>query len=747
MLSDEERKKKLSLTDPQARNRFARSGLEFALKTKPAAFFSPDLQAFIELGNFEDDLPRLAGCDWIIEAVIENLQAKQALWARALSHLPAHGILSSNTSGIPLRSISAQFPLDRKRYWAGSHFFNPPRYMRLVEIIPTEETMPEVVASLQIFCERFLGKQTVLAKDTPNFIANRIGSFVAAASLRAACQLGLTPEEVDALSGPFIGRPKTAIFRMADLVGVDVMALVARNLQELLPEEKTVFQLPDFVSRMLEKNLLGDKAGAGFYRKDRDSGQVLTLDWQTLEYRPRQKPQIPAVDLLSSVEPVGERLQKLFHSQEDRYSRFLWESTMASLCYAAGKVPEISDTVVAIDDAMRWGFNWELGPFELWSQMGLTWSVKKWQAEGFAVPANVLSMLESGATDFYRDGEYWDFLNRRYLPLDRPPALLKRSSPVKQNAGATLRDLGDGVGCVEFHSKMNTLGPDAVAMIHAGVDALETHFDALVIANDGEHFSAGANLMLLLLEIQDENWGDIDLMVCTFQRATNAIKFALKPIVAAPFSLTLGGGAEICLASRFCQPLAELYMGLVETGVGLIPAGGGTKELYLRNLDLSPDVSLDKSVRRTFETIALAKVSQSVRDARAMNLIAENTPATMQRVRLVEDAKRQALYLASQAYRPPLERNNLPVGGEDLKAALDLGVHLMRRAEFISDYDAHIGRKLAWVLTGGDRRASAAMSEQQMLDLEREAFLSLCGERKTQERIQHMLKTGKPLRN
>jgi 3-hydroxyacyl-CoA dehydrogenase len=746
-LSEEEKKRNLSLSHPEVRNRFARGGLQFALKTKPAAFFTPDLQAFIEVGNFEDDLQKLAQCDWVLEAVIENLAAKQALWARVLPLAKPAAIVSSNTSGIPLHSIAAGFPTAWKRRWAGTHFFNPPRYMRLVEIIPTQETDSEVVVSLQQFCERFLGKQTVLAKDTPNFIANRIGSFVAAVSLRAACQLGLTPEEVDLLAGSFLGRPKSAVFRLADLVGVDVLAYVGNNLQQLLPEERGTFQLPDFLTRMLEANLLGDKTGGGFYRKDRNSSEILTLDWKTLQYRPRQKPKIPAVELLSSVESIGERLQKLFRGPEDRYSRFVWESVMASLCYAAEKVPEISDTPVAVDDAMRWGFNWDLGPFELWDRIGVAWSAEKWKAEGHALPSGVRSMLDSGATHFYRNGEFWDFAESRYKRLERLPTLLKRSAVVKTNAGATLRDLGDGITCLELHSKLNALGPDAVEMANDAVNSLNTQFDALVISNEGEHFSAGANLMLLLLEIQDENWDDIDHMVRMFQRMTSAIKFAYKPVVAAPFSLTLGGGAEICLASPFCQPFAELYMGLVEVGVGLIPAGGGTKELFLRNLDLSPDIPLDKTARRTFETIALAKVSQSAREAKSMNFIQGNSPVTMQRARLAEDAKRQALYLASQAYRPPVERKDLPVAGADSRAALDLGVHLMQRANFISDYDAHIGRKLAWVLCGGNRRAGTTMSEQDMLDLEREAFLSLCGERKTQERIQHMLKTGKPLRN
>ncbi|MBI4455180.1 MAG: enoyl-CoA hydratase/isomerase family protein [Acidobacteria bacterium] len=745
-LNEEEREKSLTLSHPLVRNRFARAGIAFALKRKPPAFFTPDLQTVIEIGNFEDDLPKLTEYDWIIEAIIEHLPVKRQLMARVLPHVRTDTILSSNTSGIPLCSIAEGFSTAEKRRWLGTHFFNPPRYMRLLEIIPTLETDPSIVATLEDFCARFLGKQTVIAKDTPNFIANRIGSFVAAVCVRVAYQLGLTTEEVDTLTGPFLGRPRTAVFRMADLVGVDVLAHVAKNLQEFLPEERSLFTFPEFVSRMIGKNLLGDKSGGGFYRKDPASGEMLALDWGSLEYRALQKPRITSIEMLSSVDPVGERLQKLFHGAEDRYAHFTWETVMAALCYAAEKVPEISSTLVAIDDAMRWGFNWDLGPFQLWDQIGLRWSAEKWQGEGRILPLNVREMLDAGATHFYRNRSYWNLEGGGYIPLDRLPPILERSQLLKRNAGATLRDLGDGIACLEFQSKMNIIGPDVIEMTRVALDLLREDFEALVIGNDGEHFSAGANLMLLLLEIQEGNWDDIDRMVRMFQQMTHAIKFAPKPVVAAPFSLTLGGGAEICLASRFCQPFAELYMGLVETGVGLIPAGGGTKELFLRNLDLNPTRAMEDAVKRTFEVIALAKVSQSAQEAQTMNFIAGINPVTMQRSRLVEDAKRLALYLASQAYRPPLERKDLPAAGTNIRAMLELGIHLKQRAEFISEHDGHIGRKLAWVLCGGGRD-SGKLSEQDMLDLEREAFLSLCGERKTQERIQHMLKTGKPLRN
>ncbi|MBI2821589.1 MAG: 3-hydroxyacyl-CoA dehydrogenase [Acidobacteria bacterium] len=746
-LTQEEKRNGLTLSHPKVRNRLARVGLESALKKKPAAFFTPDLQAAIKIGNFDDDLPRLQECDWIIEAVVEHLPAKQLLLARVLPQARPEAILSSNTSGIPLRSIAAEFPQAWKRRWLGTHFFNPPRYMRLVEIIPTADTDPDIVASLEEFCGRFLGKQTVLAKDTPNFIANRIGSFVAAVSMRAAARGGLTPEEVDTLSGTFLGRPRTGVFRMADLVGVDVLAHVARNLQDFLSEEKSLFELPDFVLQMIERNLLGDKTGGGFYRKDPASGEIFTLDWKSLQYRPRQAPRIPAIELFSSVESLGERLQKLFAGAADRYSRFLWETVMASLCYAAEKVPEISDTLVAIDDAMRWGFNWDLGPFQLWDAIGLPGSAERWQAEGHALPIHVRAMLDAGATHFYRNSGYWDLTGGGYTVLNRLPPVLGRSLLVHKNAGASLRDLGDGVACLEYHSKMNTLGPDALEMTRLAIESLNGQFQALVIGNEGEQFSAGANLLLLLLEIQEENWTDIDHMVRMFQQMTHSIKFAPRPVVTAPFGMALGGGAEVCLASRFCQPFAELYMGLVEMGVGLIPAGGGIKELLLKNLERSSAQPLDRVMRQTFEQIAMAKVSQSAREAGAMNFIPAFAPVTLQRSRLVEDAKRQALYLASQAYRPPLEREDMLVAGSDIRAMLELGIHIMRRGEFISDYDAHLGRKLAWILCGGNRAAGTTLSEQEMLDLEREAFLSLCGERKTQERIQHMLRMGKPLRN
>jgi|DewCreStandDraft_1066081.scaffolds.fasta_scaffold02096_6 3-hydroxyacyl-CoA dehydrogenase len=761
-LTEEERARGLTLESPEVRNRFARLGLERAKQLKPPAFMDPDRARLITVGNLEDDLPKLATADWIIEAVVEDLEVKRALFRRVEAYRRPDAIVSSNTSGIPIARLQEGLSVEFRRHFLGTHFFNPPRYMRLVEVIPTPETAPEVVRTIADFCDRALGKGVVFAKDTPNFIANRIGVFSFLRTLRAMLDYELTLEEVDALTGPAIGHPKSATFRTADLAGLDVLARVVENIAANAPEDewREVFVLPDFVREMIRRGWIGEKAGCGFYRRDPTTGEILALDYRTLEYRPRQKARFPALDMARPIEDVRERLRTLLQGT-DRAGRFLWTIVSETLRYAAHCLPEIADDLVQVDRAMRWGFNWELGPFETWDALGVRAVAERLQQEGRAIPPVVQALLASGNETFYREEAgrrfYFDPADARYREEEQPPGLVLLSALkaqhrlIRSNPGASLIDLGDGVACVEFHSKMNTIGADTVQMLQYALERLaEGEFEGLVIGNQGEHFSAGANLMLLLLAAEEEEWDELDLMIRAFQRTNLTLKYAARPVVVAPFGLTLGGGCEITLHAPKVRAAAETYIGLVETSVGLIPAGGGTKELLLRMLERAPrgdTVDLFPYVRQAFETIALAKVSGSAHEAKRMGLLRPSDAITMNRDRLIADAKATVLALAREGYERPAPPAEIPVLGEPGLAALKLGIHLAWRAGQITEYDAHIGRKLAWVLCGGDLRTPRAVTEDYLLDLEREAFLSLLGEPKTRERIRHMLTEGKPLRN
>lgn len=745
----------------QGRNRLAQAGLDNAKKAKPAAFFHPSFSERITAGNFEDDLEKLRNCDWIIEAVVERLDIKRSLLAKVAAHRKSDAIVTTNTSGIPIASIAAGLPDDFRRHFLGTHFFNPPRYMKLLEVIPLSETLPEVVSAISAFCDRRLGKGIVLAKDTPNFIANRIGTFGAMHTMRVMADDGYTVEEVDRLTGPVIGRPKTASFRTLDLVGLDTFLHVARNIYESAEgdEMREVYRAPDFIEKMAENRWLGNKTGGGFYKKVKSpSGdERLTLDLATLEYRPAQKVKFPALDAVKPIEDLGKRLRALVYGK-DRVANFLWKTFSESLVYTANRIPEIADDVVSIDRAMRWGFAWQLGPFEMWDAIGVAESVEKMKQEERAIPPVVERMLAAGATSFYKRAEGWtyayDFERGEYVPVESPPGLIvledvkQQRGVVKRNSGASLIDLGDGIGCLEFHSKMNSIGADTVQMMNYAVKEGGQYFDGLVVGNQGDNFSVGANLMLLLLEAQDQNWEEIDLVIRAFQNANMALKYSTRPVVAAPFNMALGGGCEVTLHGGAVRASAELYMGLVETGVGLIPGGGGTKEFLLRAVDsVPPGEDLLPAVRRVFETIAMAKVSTSAVEAQRMGFLRDSDSYSMNRDRLIEDAKQTALALVKSGYQPPLRRTDIRVLGQSALALLKLGIHTMKRGGYVTDHDAVVGEKLAWILTGGNIHHEKLVSEQYLLDLEREAFLSLCGYRKTLERIQHTLKTGKPLRN
>jgi 3-hydroxyacyl-CoA dehydrogenase len=751
--------------EPADHNQIARAGLEAARKSKPAAFFTADRAALVTIGNFDDDLAKLKDCDLIIEAVVENLEIKRGLYEKVEQHRRPGSVVASNTSGIPLAQLAEGRSDDFRAHFLGMHFFNPPRYMHLVEIIRTEWTKPEVSCAMFGFLDERLGKGVVVAKDRPNFIANRIGTYGALVTMQTMIEDGYSIEEVDKITGPAAGRPKTATFRTFDLVGLDVFAHVVRNLHENLPDdpEREMFVMPEFVTKMIERGLLGNKSKAGFYQRKQGEGakrEIWTLDTATLDYRQAQKVKLPVLDMAKNIEDTRERLKTLVWSK-DRVGQFLWKTLSRTLTYTADRIPEIADTIVEVDRAMRWGFNWELGPFEVWDAIGLEKSVAKLKEEGKAVPANIQSMLDAGFKSFYRqkDGQkfYYDFISEEYRPLADPPgtiilkSLKDRTDVIKKNSGASMIDLGDGVAGVEFHSKMNSIGGDTLEMVRFAVSETEKNFVGLVVGNQGVNFSVGANLMLMLMEAQDENWEELDMIGRYFQSSVMSLRYSAKPVVVAPFQMVFGGGCEMVLHADRVRAAAETYIGLVEVGVGIIPAGCGTKEMLVRALDSIPAGMKDADpfpfVKRAFETIALAKVATSAEEAREFGFLRDEDSISMNGDRLIADAKKQVLALAASGYVQPQQRADILALGNSGLATLKLGVHLMKRAGYISDHDALIGEKLARILTGGDLNHSTTVSEQYLLDLEREAFLSLIGTRKTQDRIGHMLKTGKPLRN
>jgi 3-hydroxyacyl-CoA dehydrogenase len=747
------------------RNAVARTGYEAAKKAKPAAFFTADRASLVTIGNFEEDLPKLKDCDLIIEAVVENLEIKRSLYGKVEQHRKPGSVIASNTSGIPLKLLAEGRSDDFRAHFLGMHFFNPPRYMHLVELIPTASTKPEVSCSMAGFLDERLGKGVVVAKDRPNFIANRIGTYGALVTMRTMLDDGYSIEEVDKITGPAAGRPKTATFRTFDLVGLDVFAHVVKNLHENLPDdpEREMFVMPEFVTKMIERGLLGNKTKAGFYQRKKGEGgkrEIWTLDTATLDYRAAQKVKLPSLDVAKNIEDTRERLKTVVWSK-DRVGGFLWKTISRTLTYTAEGIPEIADTVVEVDRAMRWGFNWELGPFEVWDAIGVEKSVAKLKEEGRPVPANVQAMLDAGFKSFYKqkDGQqfFYDFASEEYRPLADPPgtiilkSLKDRTGVIKKNSGASMIDLGDGVACLEFHSKMNSIGGDTLEMLRFAIAETEKNFVGLVVGNQGVNFSVGANLMLMLMEAQDENWEELDMIGRYFQSSVMSLRYSPKPVVVAPFQMVFGGGCEMVLHADRVRASAETYIGLVEVGVGIIPAGCGTKEMLVRAMDSIPADMKDADpfpfVKRAFETIALAKVATSAEEARDFGFLREEDSISMNADRLIADAKKQVLALAAAGYVQPQQRTDILALGAPALATLKLGVHLMKRAGYISDHDALIGEKLARILTGGDLNHATRVSEQYLLDLEREAFLSLIGTRKTQDRIGHMLKTGKPLRN
>ncbi len=730
----------------------AARGLEHAAALKPDPFFTKDVRARIRLGGFDTDLTAVGECDWVVEAIVERIEAKQALLERVEACRRADAVVSSNTSGIPIAAIAEGRGPEFRRRWLGTHFFNPPRYLRLVEVIPTADTDPAAVAAVSSFVNGQLGRGVVVARDAPGFIGNRIGLHGVASALAQLADGGYTIEEIDAITGPAIGRPKSATFRTMDIAGIDILAHVGADLTARLdrPEERRGFELPPLVGDLVGRGWIGEKAGQGFYRKERGAGgsAILTLDPATMAYRPRQSAKLGALEAARAIDDAGKRIRTLFLGR-DRVGEFLRATLGRTLLYAAEVAPEVAHSPDDVDRALRWGFGWELGPFELLDAIG--------------VDAVLDASAPDGATDLSPAAREWAGLAarsdtpRRVRTGPLPPAApdlqiltvaRRRSGVVKGNAGASLVDLGDGVLAVEFHSKMNTIGGDTVQMLTGGVTEASERFAGLVVGNDAVHFCAGANLMLVLLEAQEGNWDEIDLMVRSFQNAVIGLRYSPVPVVVAPAGLTLGGGCEIVLHGDRVQAAAETYLGQAEVGVGLIPAGCGTKELTVRALDATlPGTDPLPRLRQAFETIGLGKVSTSAAHARQLGLLRDVDGVTMDRERLMADAKATVLERVREGYRAPDARTAIPVGGEEARAALELGIHLAWRGGAISDHDARIGRALARIMTGGDLPHATTVSEQVLLDLEREAFLSLCGEAKTLDRIRHTLKTGKTLRN
>ncbi len=763
-LTPDEERKGLKLESPAVRNRVVNGGWDRVKKARPSALFSAELTERVRLGNLADNFDRLADADWILEAIVEILDLKRNLMERIDAIRKPATIVSTNTSGIPIHSIAEGRSEDFKRHFLGTHFFNPPRYLKLLEVIPIPDTDPEVVEFVSQFGADVLGKTVVICKDTPNFIANRLGVFIGNYRLAYTLENGYTVEEVDYLTGPLIGTPKTATFRLSDLVGLDVMAHVSRNLYDLVPDDESrdLFKNPSVVETMLQKGMLGNKTSQGYYKEVRQNGKkdYWVLDLDSMEYKPPTKVAMPEIEKVKKVQPLGERLKAVVGQPGERGSDYVWNTTAQYMAYSSRRIPEIADDLASVDTAMKAGYGVESGPFETWDMLGVPQTVERMNAEGIQVAPWVRDMLAKGYTSFYKteNGQQMVYspLTCEYVPIvtDKRQVSLaglkSQGKELKRNDSASVIDLGDGILCVEFHSRANALDDMIGQMMAFALDELEKpQWNGLVIGNQGEWFGAGANIAIVAMNAMAKQWPVLDKMIRDLQGIHQRMRFSPKPVVAAPFNMTLGGGAEVALASSRIAASAETYMGLVEVGVGLIPAGGGCKEMVRRVLSpamKTPHVDPLPFLERIFLQVGTAKVSTSAVEARNMGMLDDADIVVMNPEFLVGEAKQFALDLA-ETYQPPVNDKNVYAAGKPVLAALELGIWSMLQAKQISEYDAKIGRKLAYVLTGGSLSQGQWLDEQHFLDLEREAFLSLLGEQKTLDRISHMLQTGKPLRN
>ncbi|NRD76430.1 enoyl-CoA hydratase/isomerase family protein [Bacillus sp. BRMEA1] len=754
-LTKEEEAKGLTLQDMQVRNRISTQSIQKLLKQKPAPLTSKKNLALIEAGNLEDDLVKLKDIDWVIEVVVENLNVKKQIFDKVDQFRKPGSIISSNTSGISVEAMVEGRSEDFQKHFLGTHFFNPPRYLKLLEIIPTQYTDPEVLSFMKTFGEDVLGKGVVVAKDTPNFIANRIGTYGLLMTVEEMLKGGYSVGEVDSITGPLIGRAKSATFRTLDVVGLDTFYHVAGNVYEKVNgKEKEVFEVPAFLKTMVERGWLGSKSGQGFFLKK--GKEILELDPNTLEYGPRKKLSAMSIELAKQEKSTGSKMKALVYA-DDRAGQFLWNTFAQSAIYSAQLLGEIADDIVAVDRAMKWGFGWEMGPFESWDAIGVEKSVQKMKDSGLEIPGWVTDMLGKGFTSFYKedDGDLYFYNKGEYKLVEINPKVMdlkkmkKQKGVIKKNSGASLIDIGDGVALLEFHSPNNALGLDTIQMINFAVDEVEKNYKGLVIGNQGKNFCVGANLAMMLMEAQDDNYDELDMVIRQLHKAMLRVKYSSKPVVAAPFSMTLGGGAEVCLPAAHIQASSETYMGLVEVGVGLLPGGGGNKELYMKHLENLPNgvqFDLQAVANKVFETIATAKVSTSAEEARENNFLDLTDGISFNGDHLLYDAKQAVLALHEKGYKAKVRRK-VPVTGEPGYATLLLGAEGMRLSGYLSEHDMKIAKKIAYVIAGGKVPYGTEVDEQYLLDLEREAFLSLIREPKTQQRMQHMLLKGKPLRN
>jgi 3-hydroxyacyl-CoA dehydrogenase len=747
--------------DAKSRNKLVNDALTAALKSNPSPVYSKAVAKNITTGNFDDDMPKIAGCDWVIEVVVERLDIKQKVFENVEKYRKPGTLITSNTSGIPIHLMADGRSEDFKKHFCGSHFFNPPRYLKLLEVIPTSDTLPEVVDFLLHYGEKYLGKTTVLAKDTPAFIGNRIGVFSIMSILHYAEKTGITIEEVDKLTGPVIGHPKSATFRTSDVVGLDTMVHVANGLSQGVPDDeaKDLFQIPEFVTKMVANNWLGSKSGQGFYKKEKINGANVfyTLNLKSLEYEPSKKVKFPSLETTKTVDNLKERMKILF-AAKDKAGDFYRAIFYQLFAYSSNRIPEISDELYKIDAALNAGFGWEMGPFGKWDALGVETTVKAMEAEGHKPAQWVYDMLQSGITSFYKiqDGKrlYYDIKSKAYLVIPGTEDFIlldniRAANTIWKNSGTTITDLGDGIINLEFHTKMNTIGGEVIEGINKAITLAEQSYKGLVISNEGGNFSAGANVGMIFMMAVEQEFDELNMVIKAFQNTMMRIRYSSIPVVAAPHQMALGGSCELCLHADKVVAHAELYMGLVEFGVGLIPGGGGTKEFALRLSDELQDGDIElNNFRDRFLTIGQAKVSTSAQEAFELGYLKKGRDmVVVSRNRLLSEAKKQCLLMANEGYVQPVQRKDIRVLGKQALGLAYVGANTMFSGNYISEHDVKISQKLAYVLAGADLSQPTLVSEEYLLNLEREAFLSLCTERKTLERIQSILTGGKALRN
>lgn len=761
-LTSDEEAKGLTIESKVFRNKIVNAALDSTIKSNPSPVFSKMVLSNITTGNFQDNMKDIAECDWVIEVVVERLDIKKQIYDEVEKFRTPGTLISSNTSGIPIHLMAEGRSDDFREHFCGTHFFNPPRYLRLLEIIPGPATKPEIIDFLMHYGDKFLGKTTVLCKDTPAFIANRVGVYSIMALLHLVEKMDLTVEEVDKFTGPALGRPKSATFRTTDVVGLDTMINVAGGLYNNLPNDKAhdLFELPAYVIKMQENKWLGDKTQQGFYKKVKGAdgkSEILALDLKTFEYRPQQKIKSSTLEATKLVENLRERM-KVFAKGSDKAGDFFRTSFFGLFEYVSDRIPEISDELYRIDDAMRAGFGWELGPFEVWDSLGVKEALEGMAKYGNQAAPWVKEMLDAGNNSFYKvvNGVkmYYDIPSKSYMAVPGTDDFIildniRDSKTIWKNSGTSIIDLGDGILNLEIHTKMNTIGGEVIQGINKALDLAEKDYRGLVIGNDGANFSAGANIGMIFMAAVEQDWDEINIAIRMFQNAMMRVRYSSIPVVAAAHNLTLGGGCELCLHADHVQANAETYMGLVEFGVGLIPGGGGTKEFALRISDEFKEGQIEQmALRDRFLTIGMAKVSTSGVEAYELGYLQkEKYSITMNRSRLIADAKEKAIELSEAGYTKPVQRKDIRVLGKQGMGIIYAGANSMFAGNFISEHDKKISEKLGYVLCGGELSSPTLVTEQYLLDLEREVFLSLCGEKKTLERIQSILTKGKPLRN